>query len=134
MRIYLNPQTSGSTTKAYTRLPIENYKTVNPKSGCGHLIKGGGCLQGVLSTELWQTGKNFGILDTGCGHLNACIHHLYISQNTFCLSPKILHKLSPQFLPGITVFQKRHWRHWQCLCKILGVKQGVLWGMCKWQK
>ena len=71
----------------YTRLPIENYKTVNPKSGCGHLIKGGGYLQGVLPTEVWQTGKNFGILDTGCGHLNACIRHFHISQNTLCLPP-----------------------------------------------
>ena len=98
MSIHLNSQTNCSTTKAYTRLPIENYKTVNPKSGCGHLIKGGGYLQGVLPTEVWQTGKNFGILDTGCGHLNACIRHFHISQNTLCLLPPP----PPQILPKLS--------------------------------
>jgi len=36
---------------------MENYKTVNPKSGCGHLIKGGGYLQGVCPQSFDRMGK-----------------------------------------------------------------------------
>ena len=81
-RVHLNSQASGTTTKAFTRLPIENYKTVNPKSGGGHLIKRDGYLQGALPTELWQTGKKFGILDTGPVLSPKCLY------SPFALLPK----------------------------------------------
>ena len=52
------------------------------------------------------------------------ICNLYISHNTPCLPPKTFHNLCLQWPQG----KKR-----QCLCKIMGGKQGVSWGICKWQ-
>jgi len=64
----------------------------------------------------------------GSKFYNIC--HFHISHNTPCLPPKILHNLFP-ISPGCYSHPKRNWR--QCLCKILGGKQGVVWGMWKRQ-
>ena len=50
--------------------------------------------------------------------------------NTFCLSPQILQKHCFQFLLGITMF--RRGKKKQCLCKIWGNKQRVLWYFPNW--
>ena len=58
------------------------------------------------------------------------IAHFGKYHNTLCLSPQILHKHCFQFSHGTYKGPKRKQK--QCLCKIWGDKQRVLWYFPKW--
>ena len=59
---------------------------------------------------------------------NSSIGHFGKYHNTLCLFPQILHKHCFCFLLG--PLNQRNWK--QCLCKIWGDKQRVLWYFPKW--
>ena len=88
------------------------------------LRRSGACANSSSYLSLWKTR----FAEAGTCEVK---RHFHISYNAPYLPPKILHNLCFSFLLGYYSRPKRNWK--QCLCKILGGKEGALWKMWKWR-